>query len=328
MLDPATLTISIGALGIAVVAAWYSAKAYLLKSGLKLRGMYSTASSVFADDKYVGSVIIENQKDRAVAIYRIFLELSHGYYLLLDDFEHEPFILGAFEVLRRDYDPIDHYSIGMSRIKIDELLEHKSVRRRLVLSTSDGRYVIKKYIPRWDPISVFFRNHNTAVIRPIRSTFEGKSYGSGTKFIVRLKTADGRNEIVPLYDGAHRVQIFKGFTLAKESMASRDALEEFLLDQALAGNLRCGDLDVFDLGQWRREAYGTYGDNLAHATAQGWFEYEIFGRLSTWWSNRRTRKKNRDLRTRQAARARALQEGRRTEERRNESPAESTPDRE
>src|SRR5256885_5901106 len=106
LVDVLSILIASLALFVSCAAAWFTLKMLLLKSGLELRGSYSLQSSIYCDDKIVGSVTIENCKDRSIALFNIFLQVGHNYYIELDDFETKPLILQPFEVLHREYEPI------------------------------------------------------------------------------------------------------------------------------------------------------------------------------------------------------------------------------
>lgn len=303
----ATLVVAVLTFIAAVVAAVYAFFTYRLKSGIEIRGSYSLMSSIAAEDQYIGEVTLENLKDRAVVIFKIFLEVSHGYYIEIDDFDDKPLILGPFEAFRRQYEPIDLYSVGMHRIRIDNLLGDKKTRRRLVLSTSQGRYNVAHHIDRWDPVADFFRNYATAIVRPLRSTFKGRSYGSGTKYIVELVTDGGKKEVIPIYPRDHQVKKFRSFNLTPESLKSREALETYLLERAAAGELRCSDFTVLDLEQWRREVYHDHNKKIFQAVPRGWFAYNVLGWFVTRWEDLRLSRSNRanQRRHREALQAKA-----------------------
>jgi hypothetical protein len=285
--------LSIATLVVAVIAAIYSARAYWLKSGLDIRGTWGIMSSIAAEDRYVHEITLENLKDRSVVIFKIFLEVGHGYFIELEDFDPEPLILKPFEAVRRRYDPIDHYSVNMRRIRMDPVLTNRRSRRRLVLATSQGRYNVTRWVDRWDPVGLFFRNYATAIVRPMRSTLDGKAYGSGTKYVVKLMNPGRDAEFIPIYARDYEVKKFVGFQLSREALESRRALEVFLLERAIEGDLRCADLEVFDLQEWRAT---TYGDGVAEpldAKPRGWLAYHVGGGLVTRWENLRLWRLNR-----------------------------------
>lgn len=288
------VAVGIAALIIGVVGGWYTAKSVFLKTGTKIRGNYGLMSSVTCEDKYVSHVTLYNLKDRATAVFNIFLQLGYGYYVEIENFETAPLILKPFETWHREYDPIEMYTANLNRIDLEQLLDSRPVRRRLVLSTAEGKYVVKEWIKRWNPVSLFFRNYKTEIIHPRRSTFEGKSYGSNALYVVELTQADGKREMVPIYRGDDRIRKFKKFRLTEESLASARDLEEYLLHKAVAGVIACRDLKVHDLQTWRAEAYEEPKRPTIVAERDTWFEYYVMGFIATKLENRRLRRQNQE----------------------------------
>ncbi len=178
MISAVTSTV---ALVVSIIALVYTAKTYFLKAGANIRGSYTICSNVACEDKYISSVTLENLKDRAIVVFRIWLKLGHNYYIEIDDFEDVPLILRPFEAFRKDYDPIDLYLASATRVLMNSLLDRRKIKKRLVLATSDGKYVVRTWIKHWDPVIDFFKNHMTAVIRPMRSRYKGKAYGGNAK---------------------------------------------------------------------------------------------------------------------------------------------------
>jgi hypothetical protein len=306
------LVIALTAAGLvaAVIAAVYSILAYRLKTGIEVRGSYSFMRSVAATQPYIHELVLENLKDRAVVLFSVYLELDHGYFLEIEDFADEPLVLRPFEVVRRAYGPINHYSEGMRHIKIESLLDNRKTQRRLILSTAQGRYVVSTWIARWSPLSHFFSNYLTGIIHPIRFLYEGTPYGGATKYIVRFKSRGGKDEVVPIYAGDHQIKKFRHFQLTADALASRDALETFLLEEATAGRLRCTDLEVFDLEQWRNEAFEDHGEasEAIELRRRGWFVYHIIGWFVTKQDDFRLWRVNRGHRAEHKRRQRAARQ--------------------
>jgi hypothetical protein len=298
-----SVVLSLITIVFAAIAAWFARSAFLLKSGLRLRGSHTVTSTIDCDDKFVSSLTIENVKDRAVAIFKIFLEVGHGYYIELEDFGRQPLILAPFEAVTREYGPIEYYSAGMRRIRLNALLDAKPIRKRLVLSTSDGRYVIRERRKHWDPLSLFFQNYLTGIIRPIRSTFKGKAYGSNVRYLVLLKMPSGSEEVIPIRERDYEVRILKKFRIPREALESSATLEEFLLQRAIDGDLRCADVTVQDLESWRREVFEEGGREPIEASSRSWITYHIFGRAYTWWSDYKMRRQNRRAQSKRSATA-------------------------
>lgn len=287
---------SIVALLVSIAALIYTAKTYLLKSGSQVRGQFSVHSSISCEDKYVGSLALENMKDRATVIFKIYLLVGRNYFIELEDFEDNPLILKPFEIYAKQFDPVDFYSVSMKRINLNNLLDSKKTKSRLVLSTADGRYDVKEWINRWNPIVDFFRNHMTAVIQPIRSTYKGRSYGSNAKYIVDVKTASGKEETIAIYPRDYEVYRFRNFRIPREALDSKDAFEEFLYEKASEGNLNCVDIVVTDIEEWRKEIYKDHDGEVIEAKPYGWFTYVVLGRAFTILSDLKLKRKNRKMR--------------------------------
>lgn len=273
------------ALAVSLTALYFVIRNYWRKSGTHIKGQFCIASSAYAEDKYVSSVTLENFKDRSVIIFKVFLRVGANYYIELDDFEHEPKILKPYESYTNHYGPVDFYCVSMNRIKLNRLLSSKGVKKSLVLSTSHGRYVVKEWINRWDPVYDFFRNHMTASVIPMRPTEGAGYYGSDMKYLVKLRTEDGYSKTIPVYPTDDNYPRFERFRFTQESLSSRENLENFLTEQAISGNLKCVDIEVIDSDQLRKRSYGHDFEESFEAEHYSWIFYVVIGKLLTVWSN-------------------------------------------
>lgn len=122
---------------------YFTIRAFLLKSGQKFRCDISVASTIECEDKYVSSITIENLKDRAAVIFKIFIKYGLNNYLLIEDFSNSPLILKPFEVYYQEYDPILFYSTGTRIAKLDKIFDNKKVKYRVLLTTTNGKYLVK-----------------------------------------------------------------------------------------------------------------------------------------------------------------------------------------
>lgn len=286
--------IAISAMIVSLVALIYTVKTYILKSGTNIRGSYGKcSSSIYSDDQYVTNVTLENLKDRAIAIFEIYLKIGHNYFLEIETFDDQPLILKPFEVFYKEYDPIDLYSYGMSRIDLNKLLSNEKIKKQLVLSTSDGKYVVTSWIKRWNPIYDFFDNHLITVIQSCRTKYKGKSYGINVKYIVDIKMENGKEETIPIYPEDYKRKNFKKFNLSKESLDSKESLEEFLYEQVGNGLLNCKEITVHDFSVWRDEIYESENEKTIKAEYCNWFVYNFIGPLYTKLSDFRFHRKNR-----------------------------------
>ena len=165
--------------------------------------------------------------------------------------------------------------------------------KRLVLATSHGRYNVSTRIERWDPVTLYFKNYGTAIIHSKRTLYDAQTIGSGAKYVVKFKQAGRADEVIPIYPGDHRVKKFRNFTLTEEALRSRDALEEFLFDQAASGNISCIDIEVLDHSQWRLTIFDDSLTNEIEAVPQSWFDYHVVDRLASRWYDFQNWRENR-----------------------------------
>lgn len=281
-------------LAVPIIALYFVIRNYWRKSGTHIKGQFCISSSAYAEDRYVSSITLENFKDRSVIIFKVFLRVGANYYIELDDFEHDPKILKPYESYTNHYGPVDFYCLNMNRIKLNELLGSSKVKKNLVLSTSHGKYVVKEWIKRWDPVFEFFDNHMTASVLPMRPKESSGYYGSEVKYLARLRTEDGYKKIVPVYPNDHNYPRFENFRLTEDSLSSREKLEEFLTDQAINGKLKCVDVEVVDADELRKDNYGHNFEKVFEAKYYSWVFYVVIGKLLTKLSNIRLRLINRN----------------------------------
>ncbi len=81
-----TLVATIIVLIVSVFTLIYTVKIFRLKSGTYVRGCFSITSSITCEDKYVGSITLENLKDHSIVIFKIYLLVGRNYYIELEDF--------------------------------------------------------------------------------------------------------------------------------------------------------------------------------------------------------------------------------------------------
>lgn len=263
------------------------------KSSLSLRASYSwTRSSVDADDQHISSLVVENLKDRAVTIFAIYLRVGHNFYIEIEDFEDKPLVLRAFETWHKEYGPIEFYGINGKRIAMNPIFDDKRARKRIVLSTSDGKYVVNKRPKRWTPVRDFFRNHMTAIVRPVSSTYKGKAIGGTVPYAVEIVSPKGTSEVIAIHKDDFRSQRFKNFRLTKESLESVEALRAFLQEQVEGGTLVCSSFEVADIAAWREKERDYYKGEPIEAQYVGFFVYRVLGRLFTVREDRKLAREN------------------------------------
>lgn len=281
---------------IGLIALYFAVRNYRRKSGIHVRGQLIISSTIIAEDKYISSITLENLKDRSVIIFKIFIRVGRNYYIEIDDFEGEPKILKSYESFTCNYEPVDFYYLNMRRIKMNKLLDYRNSKIRIVLSTSHGKYVVKKFIKQWDPMFDFFRNHLTACISPMYPTEKVGHYGSEFKYLVKIDSKDGRTNKIPVYADDINYPKFKNFALTLEAISSRENLEAYLSEQATNGNLECNKIEVIDAEKLRERNYGHTYEQTLEAEHISWFTYNVLGRLLTIQENIALKLHNRKLR--------------------------------
>lgn len=281
---------------LGLIGVIYGLKNYRRKSGIHVRGNYCISEIINAEDKYISNITLENFKDRSVIIFKIFIRVGHNYYIEMDDFESEPKILKSYESLTFNYQPVDFYSLNLQRVKLNKILNSRHSKIRIVLSTSQGKYVVKKFIKQWDPIFEFFKNHMTACIVPMHPLEKTGHYGTEFKYLVKLTTEDGYTNTIPVYTTDINHSRFGNFELTSEAISSSENLHTFLLKKAFSGHLKCTAVEVIDAEQLRRKNYGHTYAHTFEATHFNWFTYKVMGRIGTIYSNLKLKIQNRKLR--------------------------------
>lgn len=277
---------------LTIVGLYFTIKAYNLKKGQQIRGAYVLSRSIYCDDTYIGSIELENYKDKTVIIYAIYLKVGHNYYIELENFEQNPLNLNPFEVYRKEYNPIDLYSINLNPVSIDRLLHDKKVKKQIVLSTSKGKYKVRKCIKYWSPSTYSFKNQTRWVINIGRTTYKNKSYGVHVKYIIDFKYKD-LEKVVPIYNNDFNK--FKDFELTEAHLETKESLEEYLNQMKIQGKFKCEDFEVSDMEMFREQCYRDYREEKIELNYYNWFNHYIVGRLVTLYSNYKLYTENKHL---------------------------------
>ena len=265
---------------------------YRRKAGVLIYGNWTMASSRDCNDKYVSSITIENLKDRAITIFAIYLRIGHNYYILIEKYDDVPLILKAFETYTKEYGPIHFYGINSNRVVLDQLLDDSKVKKRIVLSTSDGKYVVQDNIKHWNPVGEFFQNHFTAIIKPVRTIYKDTSIGSNIKYVVEIIDNNNREEIVTIHPEDYNLVRFRNFSLTRESLVSKESLTKYIDQLIENGKVKCKQFTVYDADVWRAMDNEFYKGQSIRAQYIGYLYYKIYGRIYTWYSNRKLKMQN------------------------------------
>jgi hypothetical protein len=286
-------TTSFLAIGISLVALVTTILNFRRKSNISISGsmVYSLGSPT--SNAYVSKIFLDNKKDRAVTIYAVYLMIAPNYYIQLEDLEKEPLILAPYSSVVREYGQVHFYSINLKRIDLNNLFETKrnsrSPRRKksIVLATSDGRYIVKNSIKRWSPVGLFFRNHLTAVIRPVTAKHKDQFIDPRAKFVVILKYRDAE-QILMIRSDEYRYGRFKNLQFTESNLESMESVEEFFESQRTKENVRFDSIEVISPSKWIE-----IPEEVLQAPEIGWLEYNVVGLIKTWISDRRLDYSNR-----------------------------------
>lgn len=278
---------------IAIMALVFAVKNYQRKSGISIRGGFGIASSSRCQERYVSHIALENLKDRPVTIYGIFLKLGHNFYIDLEDHEDSPLILKPYETYHRSMGEIICYTVNTNIIKMEKLLQDSKAKKRLVLATNEGKYVVPKEVKHWSPVGEFFRNYLTGVIRTVRVSHNNKDIGGNIRFIVDITNAEGHTETINLMSSDYQLVIFKHFNLTRECLLSKDSLELFLHEK-LEQNLisRGSSIKVYDFDDHKKKILERFRSEPIEAERYSASYYYIFGKLYTAYSNFKTTRAN------------------------------------
>ena len=286
-----SLAMAMSSLVIASIALIFAFRGDRRKTGMDIRCSFSVASAISSEEKWVHDVRLENVKDRSAVIYKIYLEVGHGFYILVEDFAENPLTLDPYGVYQKEYDPIEFYTHGLSRLT--GVLDDETKRRRIVLTTSEGRHIPKSSTRAFDDplLDTILTNFSTGIARPNRLFYKGRSYGSEAKYILTLVGRDREEAVIPIYPRDYEVKKIRDVSLTRESLESKQALECLLEKQFRAGTAPFISFQVVDLESSRRTAFEDYPRSFA-VVHQGWFSYHVVARLMTIWENWKWRRQN------------------------------------
>ncbi len=277
-----SLTLAVASFVIALFVLVYSIRSDQRKAGIDIRCQYAISSSISSKEDWLSEITLENTKDRSAVIYKVYFEIGYGLYIEIEDYSDSPLVLDAYGVFQRQYDPVEFYAFGLSRVT--GVLGHRGVRRRIMLITSQGRHYPKSNLRESnDPIlESILKNYATSVVQPMRGIYKGRCYGSEAKYAITFTNEDGEEEVVPVYTGDHDLRKFRCFQLTPESIESKQALEDFLNAQISEGILSCQRIEVFDLESSRREEFKDFSHSVS-VNPRGWFDHSVRGRCFTLW---------------------------------------------
>ncbi len=290
-----SVILAVFALLISIIAVYFTIKIYDLKRGVSVRGSFSyTISCIYTKDKFVNEITIENLKDRTVVIFAIYLKLSRNFMIEIERFDNKPFILKPYEVLRRNYDPVDGYTFNMRRYDINHIFNPSEYTSHIILSTPDGRIKVKKQIEEWDPVSDWFRNHLIVTLQTHRVKFHDKSYGGNALYLVELIKDGDLIHSIPIYKKEYEYKWFKDLGGDKKDLLSPDRIRSVFERAITGGKFSADAVNVIEIQEVLRSTYRDYKKSAIQAQNRSWFMTYVVGKILTKREEMRIRKINKN----------------------------------
>lgn len=290
------------ALLISALSLRVAIKALSLKCGNKVVGYYNVASSIESTMPYIHKIMLQNLKDKDVVILEMYIRFGRNVFIdmfskgLYDDFIQ---ILPPLGTLNFTFGPSYMNSCGTNMVDLSKLL--RGVKRgTIILSTNQGKIIVKPITKRWSVVADYFKNYGTqhillhkiytqkSVCRDgllSHKAIDFSSYGDAVKYLVTLKIHGKDIEYKVFKETDYQVQKFSNIQFTKQSLLSAQSLRKFLNTEKKKGHIQydcivdISELDDF-IEKERKNEDGSY-----EAKAEGWFEYYIVDRIQTIWWN-------------------------------------------
>jgi len=195
------------------------------KKGISISGTYSINQNPDFSCAYYGNVVLENLKDKSVAIYSINMLFENKVLLVIEELYDEPLILHPFETISRKLDPVLMYGMSIYPEDVNILILRDE--GRLVVSTSQGMYKIKNNFERQTTFKHRLSGKFKMLLLPRRKIFDGKSVGDKVLFVVVAKddlTGQIYEETITFENST-----VLGVSITDDLLESRESLESFLV---------------------------------------------------------------------------------------------------
>lgn len=143
------------------------------KNGVRVQGALSSIQSAGFEDHYHGNLLLENLKDRPVNILNIYIMVGNAYYIEIGSYDDDPLILKPYEVKKIDLKPVHAYLINMKRVNFNKII--RSMRSRIIISTTTGRYEVRRGMKIDPAVGASLFNRFMAVSQPITDDYPEKT---------------------------------------------------------------------------------------------------------------------------------------------------------
>ncbi len=284
---------------ISVIALVFTVMAFWLKKGSKITGYITFCSDIRSEDDYPKEIILNNNKDKSIVINKIFVRFGFNCYLLIEDFGDKPLIIPAFESYKKQYEPIVSYSASMNRVSIEKLLNDKKIKRRIYLSTPDGKIIVSPPKKQWEPIILCFKNCATHYVEPDRIYYKGKAYGARTTYLVELKKDEKENILSFTPEDAHLIKyknIFKGdIKFNEEAFDSVDKLTSYFMELKEKHMVEFDEINVIDFQKYLGINYQINKNKIVEIPKLNGVQYYILGKIVTTIRNKEIKKQNKKM---------------------------------
>ncbi|MEE4183745.1 hypothetical protein [Pseudomonas viridiflava] len=198
-----SLAIATLSLAIALIVLFYAAYQFILKRGSRFYGAFSISSSLWSNQRYVGQVILENTKDKAVAISTIYLRIGKNIYVELIDYSDSPKIIAPFETIKFNFrEGVSGYISSTYKVNLDSMLANKKARKALIIATAQGLTKVKQYKTIWNIYIESLKNHFIVAVHPVKKYHNGEYYSDALQFIITNTSNEGKIEEHRLYRDA------------------------------------------------------------------------------------------------------------------------------
>lgn len=269
---------------IALAAFILSLKADRRKTGTDVRCSFIITHSITASERWISALTLQNEKDRSIAIHKIFLLVNHGTYVLVDDFTHNPLVIPPYEVWHKQYPEVHTYASNSQRVT--SVLDHKPKRWRVLLTTSQGKHFAKSPRRHFDPVAYLLnKNYGTLVIQPIRLTHGDQSYGDNVRYICTLTHENGQVATIPILETSHIPTRIGDIIVPPEHKISADSLQQFITSE-----LPQVGVNIIDLKCNHENIHQDFR-HVAPYEPVNWFKYNVLYRAMTlkekWLPHRR-----------------------------------------
>ena len=135
----------------------------------------------------------------------------------------------------------------------------------------------------------------------MRTTFDGKAYGSSILYLVKLFKDENLIQTIPLNPRENQYKWFADLGGTTETLLTTDAVAKMFDAAIVEEKIKATSVEVVDLQKILKERYQDYNQDRKKAKRMSWFELRILAKLGTMLSARRIRKSNKALKQENSA---------------------------